>query len=66
MDREQALVEPAAPVLTRLTNEIEWPSVLAVPRPTHTEALEAEPHMALVGCNRVSNVEMLEVAVTSL
>lgn len=41
MDREQGLVEAAAPVLEKLTEEIEWPSVLAVPRPTHMEVLES-------------------------
>lgn len=40
MDREQALVETAAPVLLALTAEVEWPSVLAVPRLTYMEVLE--------------------------
>lgn len=40
MDREHQLVEVASPVLAALTAEIEWPSVLAVPRLTHMEVLE--------------------------
>ncbi|MBV7410661.1 helix-turn-helix domain-containing protein [Maritimibacter sp. DP1N21-5] len=40
MDREGALVETAGPVLARLTETIEWPSVLAVPRLTSMEVLE--------------------------
>jgi IclR family mhp operon transcriptional activator len=40
MDRETQLVEVASPVLAALTVEIEWPSVLAVPRLTHMEVLE--------------------------
>lgn len=40
MDRETQLVEVASPVLADLTAEIEWPSVLAVPRLTHMEVLE--------------------------
>ena len=40
MDRESQLVEVASPVLAALTAEIEWPSVLAVPRLTHMEVLE--------------------------
>ena len=40
MDREHRLVEVASPVLARLTAEIEWPSVLAVPRLTHMEVIE--------------------------
>ena len=41
MDRESRLVEGASPVLDALTAEIEWPSVLAVPRLTRMAALEA-------------------------
>jgi IclR family transcriptional regulator, mhp operon transcriptional activator len=40
MDREHRLVEVASPVLAALTAEIEWPSVLAVPRLTHMEVIE--------------------------
>jgi IclR family mhp operon transcriptional activator len=40
MDREIQLVEVASPVLAALTAEIEWPSVLAVPRLTHMAVLE--------------------------
>ena len=40
MDRESQLVEVASPVLAALTAEIEWPSVLAVPRLSHMEVLE--------------------------
>lgn len=40
MTRESQLVEVASPVLAALTAEIEWPSVLAVPRLTHMEVLE--------------------------
>lgn len=40
MDRETQLVEVASPVLAALTAEVEWPSVLAVPRLTHMEVLE--------------------------
>lgn len=40
MDREHHLVEVASPVLAALTAQIEWPSVLAVPRLTHMEVIE--------------------------
>ena len=40
MDWESHLVEGASPVLDALTAEIEWPSVLAVPRLTHMAVLE--------------------------
>ena len=40
LDRESQLVEVASPVLAELTAEIEWPSVLAVPRLTHMEVIE--------------------------
>jgi IclR family transcriptional regulator, mhp operon transcriptional activator len=40
LDREHQLVEIASPVLGQLTAEIEWPSVLAVPRLTHMEVIE--------------------------
>lgn len=40
LNREHALVEVASPVLKALSDEIHWPSVLAVPRLTHMEVLE--------------------------
>lgn len=40
MDRDHALTEIASPALERLTAEIRWPSVLAVPRLTHMEVIE--------------------------
>lgn len=40
MDRDYQLVEVASPILAALTAEIEWPSVLAVPRLTHMEVIE--------------------------
>jgi IclR family transcriptional regulator, mhp operon transcriptional activator len=40
LDRESQLVEVASPVLADLTAQIEWPSVLAVPRLTHMEVIE--------------------------
>ncbi len=38
--QEARLLEIASPVLARLTAQIEWPSVLAVPRLTHMEVIE--------------------------
>lgn len=40
IDREHELVEIASPVLKALTDEVKWPSVLAVPRLTHMEVIE--------------------------
>lgn len=40
MDQEHALVEVASPILEALSEQIKWPSVLAVPRLTHMEVLE--------------------------
>lgn len=40
LDREAELVEVASPILERLTGEIAWPSVLAVPRMTYMEVIE--------------------------
>lgn len=40
MDSEQALVEVASPILAELSERIQWPSVLAVPRLSHMEVLE--------------------------
>lgn len=39
--REALLVEVASPVLEQLSDKVKWPSVLAVPRPTHLEVVEA-------------------------
>lgn len=48
MGREQELVEVASPVLGSLTEEIRWPSVLAVPRLTHMEVIETNASRAYV------------------
>jgi IclR family transcriptional regulator, mhp operon transcriptional activator len=40
IDREHQLVEVASPILEALTRQIEWPSVLAVPRLSHMEVIE--------------------------
>jgi IclR family mhp operon transcriptional activator len=40
MDRETQLVEKGSPLLAVLTAEIEWPSLLVVPRLTHMEVQE--------------------------
>jgi IclR family mhp operon transcriptional activator len=40
MDREHELVEAASPILARLSDVVQWPSVLAVPRLTHMEVIE--------------------------
>lgn len=40
MDRETRLVEIASPILARLSEEVKWPSILAVPRLTHLEVRE--------------------------
>jgi IclR family mhp operon transcriptional activator len=40
IDRETELVEAASPVLDRLSREVSWPSVLAVPRLAHMEVVE--------------------------
>ena len=40
IDREHELVEVASPVLAALSEEVKWPSVLAVPRLTHMEVIE--------------------------
>ncbi|MCB1339305.1 MAG: helix-turn-helix domain-containing protein, partial [Maritimibacter sp.] len=49
MTREQALVEVASPLLAALSDEIRWPSVLAVPRLTHMEVIETNATRAYVG-----------------
>jgi IclR family transcriptional regulator, mhp operon transcriptional activator len=41
VDRESRLVEVASPVLEALTQEVKWPSVLAAPRLTCMEVIEA-------------------------
>jgi len=48
LDRESELVEVASPVLARLTGEIAFPSVLAVPRLTHMEVIETNAPRARV------------------
>ncbi len=40
-EEEARLAEVASPLLEALTNEIKWPSILAVPRLTHMEVIEA-------------------------
>jgi IclR family mhp operon transcriptional activator len=40
IDGEVMLVEVASPVLERLSQKIDWPSVLAVPRLSHMEVIE--------------------------
>lgn len=40
IDHENELMEIASPVLRALTDEVKWPSVLAVPRLTHMEVIE--------------------------
>lgn len=40
MDQEHGLVEIASPILKELSDEIKWPSVLAVPRISHMEVIE--------------------------
>ena len=49
MTREQALVEVASPLRAALSDEIRWPSVLAVPRLTHMEVIETNATRAYVG-----------------
>lgn len=40
MNRDHQLLEIASPILESLTQQIEWPSVLAVPRLSHMEVIE--------------------------
>lgn len=40
MNRDHQLLEIASPILEALTRQIEWPSVLAVPRLSHMEVIE--------------------------
>ena len=40
MNRDHQLLEVASPILEALTRQIEWPSVLAVPRLGHMEVIE--------------------------
>ena len=40
MNRDHQLLEVASPILEALTRQIEWPSVLAVPRLSHMEVIE--------------------------
>ena len=46
MGQESLLVETASPVLAALTAEVDWPSVVAVPRLTHMEVIETNAHRA--------------------
>ena len=41
MNREQELIEVASPILQGLADKVRWPSVLAVPRLSHMEVVEA-------------------------
>lgn len=49
IDHENALVEAASPVLEALSAEVQWPSVLAVPRLTHMEVIETNASRAEIG-----------------
>jgi IclR family transcriptional regulator, mhp operon transcriptional activator len=40
MNRDNQLLEIASPILDALTKQVEWPSVLAVPRLSHMEVIE--------------------------
>ena len=40
MNRDHQLLEIASPILETLTRQVEWPSVLAVPRLSHMEVIE--------------------------
>ncbi|MFD1792427.1 helix-turn-helix domain-containing protein [Ochrobactrum teleogrylli] len=40
VSREMQLIEISSPILEALSDEVRWPSVLAVPRLTHMEVLE--------------------------
>ncbi|MGH1353548.1 MAG: helix-turn-helix domain-containing protein [Thalassovita sp.] len=46
IDHENALVEAASPVLQALSDAVQWPSVLAVPRLTHMEVIETNASRA--------------------
>jgi IclR family transcriptional regulator, mhp operon transcriptional activator len=46
IDRENELVEVAAPILRALSDEVKWPSVLAAPRLTHMEVIETNASQA--------------------
>lgn len=48
MDRESELVEAASPILARLSEQVQWPSVLAVPRLTHMEVIETNASRARI------------------
>lgn len=53
MTRENELVEAASPVLARLSEAVQWPSVLAVPRLSHMEVIETNVSRA-----RIDNVAL--------
>jgi IclR family transcriptional regulator, mhp operon transcriptional activator len=46
MNRDHQLLEIASPILEALTRQIEWPSVLAVPRLSHMEVIETNASRA--------------------
>lgn len=48
LDREHELVEAASPILARLSEQVQWPSVLAVPRLTHMEVIETNVSRATI------------------
>lgn len=48
MTREQELVEAASPVLEKLSERVQWPSVLAVPRLTHMEVIETNASRTMI------------------
>lgn len=48
LDREHELVEAASPILETLSEQIKWPSVLAVPRLTHMEVIETNASRAMI------------------
>ncbi|MDF0602490.1 helix-turn-helix domain-containing protein [Psychromarinibacter sp. C21-152] len=49
MDREHELTEIASPILEALSDEVKWPSVLAVPRLGHMEVIETNARRAYFG-----------------
>ncbi|WP_425050354.1 helix-turn-helix domain-containing protein [Psychromarinibacter sp. S121] len=49
MDREHELMEVASPILEALSDEVKWPSVLAVPRLSYMEVIETNARRAYFG-----------------
>jgi IclR family transcriptional regulator, mhp operon transcriptional activator len=49
MNRDHHLLEVASPILETLTRQIEWPSVLAVPRLSHMEVVETNVRLGPMG-----------------